>query len=94
MNHKEFISALAQRTNLTTRNTQSLVTSLLAELTARFEEGDTLQVTNFGAFEVKKKLERVITNPAGGRMLVPPKLALVFKPSATLKETVQEGGEQ
>lgn len=93
MNHKEFISTLAMRTNLTSKNTQSLVNSLLAELTSRFEDGDALQVTNFGSFEVKKKLERIINKPTGGRMLVPPKLALVFKPSATLKDNIQEGGE-
>lgn len=93
MNHKEFISTLAMRTNLSSKNTQSLVNSLLAELTSRFEDGDALQVTNFGSFEVKKKLERIINKPTGGRMLVPPKLALVFKPSATLKDNIQEGGE-
>lgn len=95
MNHKEFISSLSQRTGLTAKHTQSMVNSLLAELTARFEGCDTLQVQNFGTFEVKKKMERIVVNPSGGqRMLVPPKLALVFKPSSNLKENIQEGGEQ
>ncbi len=95
MNHKEFISALSQQTGLTAKRTQSMVSNLLAELTARFEEGDALQVQNFGTFEVKKKMERIIVNPSGGqRMLVPPKLALVFKPSVNFKESIQEGGEQ
>ena len=94
MNHKEFISALSQRTGLSTKNTQSLVTSLLAELSARFEDGDSLTVQGFGTFEVKKKLERVIVSPTGQRMLVPPKLTLSFKPSPTLKDSIQEGGEE
>ena len=93
MNHKEFISALSQRTSLSSKNTQALVASLLAELSARFEDGDSLSVQNFGTFEVKKKLERVIVSPTGQRMLVPPKLILNFKPSPTLKDSIQEGGE-
>lgn len=93
MNHKEFISALSQRNGLSAKNTQSLVSSLLAELSARFEEGDSLSVQSFGTFEVKKKLERVIVSPTGQRMLVPPKLTLGFKPSPALKDSIQEGGE-
>lgn len=94
MNHKEFIAALARRTGLSTKNTQALVGNLLTELSSHFEEGDALQVQNFGSFEVKKKLERVVTNPNGGqRMLVPPKLVLNFKPSSSLKENAQKGGD-
>ena len=94
MNHKEFISTLSQRTGLTAKHTQTLVNNLLAELTARFEDGDSLQIQSFGTFEVKKKMERIVINPSSGqRMLVPPKLTLVFKPSPTLKDSIQEGGE-
>ncbi|MCR5180471.1 MAG: HU family DNA-binding protein [Bacteroidaceae bacterium] len=94
MNHKDFISVLSQRTGASTKVTQTLVNNLLAEMTSRFEEGESLQVQNFGTFEVKKKLERIVVNPTNGqRMLVPPKLALSFKPSLSLKDAVQEGGE-
>ena len=93
MNHKEFISSLALRTNLSGKQTQALVNNLLTELTNRFEEGDALQIQNFGSFEVKKKMERVVVNPSGGqRMLVPPKLVLAFKPVASMKEKLKNGG--
>ncbi|MBR4533181.1 MAG: HU family DNA-binding protein [Bacteroidaceae bacterium] len=94
MNHKEFISALSQRTSLSAKNTQALVSNLLAELTTRFEDGDSLSVQGFGAFEVRKKLERIIVSPNGQRLLVPPKLTLSFKPSTSMKDSIQEGGEQ
>jgi len=49
-------------------------------------------VPNFGTFEPKKKLERVIVNPASGqRMLVPPKLVLGFKPNQTWKDKLKGG---
>jgi DNA-binding protein HU-beta/integration host factor subunit alpha len=56
-----------------------------------FQEGDSVSVPNFGAFEVKKKNERVIVNPTSGqRMLVPPKLVLNFRPNIAWKEKVKK----
>ena len=52
-----------------------------------WQEGDSLSLSGFGVLEVKKKNERMSVNPATGiRMLVPPKLAVSFKPSPLLKE--------
>ena len=94
MNNKEFIAALSRKESLLQRDTQKLVNLLVAELTSQFENGSTLTVQNFGQFEVKKKLERVVVNPSSGqRMLVPPKLVLNFKSYPALKERTQKGGE-
>ena len=95
MNNKEFISALSQKESLLQRDTQKLVNLLVAELTSQFENGSTLAVQNFGQFEVKKKLERVVVNPSSGqRMLVPPKMVLNFKPNANWKEQIKNGGDE
>ena len=94
MNNKEFISALSQKEGLLQRDAQKMVNLLVAELSAQFENGNTLTVQNFGQFEVKKKLERVVVNPSSGqRMLVPPKLVLNFKAYPALKERTQKGVE-
>lgn len=94
MNNKEFVTKLAQQESLTARDAQLLVNHLVAELVAQFENGNTLTVQNFGLFEVKKKMERVVVNPSSGqRMLVPPKLVLGFKASPNLKGRMQKGGE-
>ena len=94
MNNKEFITALSQQESLSQRDAQMLVNHLVAELAAQFENGNQLAVLNFGQFEVKKKMERVVNNPSTGqRMLVPPKLVLNFKPSPNLKGRIQKGGE-
>ena len=48
----------------------------------------------FGTFEVKKRLERVVVNPTTKkRQLVPPKLVLGFRPVASVKEKLKNGGE-
>ena len=95
MNNKEFIAALAERTNLPSRDVSALVTALETEISAALEEEKTISITGFGNFEVKKKLERVMMNPTTGlRMLVPPKLVLAFKPNQALKGKVKNGREE
>jgi DNA-binding protein HU-beta/integration host factor subunit alpha len=47
---------------------------------------DTVVVPSFGAFEPKKRNERVMIHPSTGRrMLVPPRIVLTFKISQVLK---------
>ena len=61
----------------------------------KFLEGESVTFSRFGTFEVKKRLERVIVNPSTQqRMLVPPKLVLTFKPIASIKEKLKNGGTE
>ena len=93
MNNKEFISSLADRTNMKPVEVQKIMDKLISLMGECFQEGDSVQLANFGSFEVKKKLERVMVNPnTGQRMLVPPKLVLGFKPNATWKDKIKKGG--
>ena len=74
----------------TMQDTSSLMSALVTEMTAQLEEENVVSVQNFGSFEVKKKQERVVVNPATQqRMLVPPKLIISFKPTASFKEKMQ-----
>lgn len=87
MNNKEFISELSKRTGYTNRNTTQLVSSVLGIMSQELQEGKSVVIQGFGAFDVKKKLERISVNPVSHqRMLIPPKLVLSYKPSVTLKE--------
>lgn len=87
MNNKEFIAELAERTGYSTKDAQRMVNFLVDAMGDAFQEGDSVLVPNFGLFETKKKMERIMVNPSTGqRMLVPPKLVLNFKPNQTWKE--------
>ena len=92
MNNKQFIQELAQRTGYTQDDVQKMVFTLADAMNEKFQEGDNVVMQNFGTFEVKKRLERVMTNPSTG-MLVPPKLVLNFKPVASIKEKLKKGEE-
>lgn len=89
MNNKEFITELSRRTGFSVRETTDLLGKLIAEITHQLEEGQSIAAPGFGAFEVRKKAERISVNPTTKqRFLVPPKLVLGFKPSGLLKERV------
>jgi len=84
---KEFISELASRLNKSQQDTTQLLDVLVSDMVKELEEGKTINIQEFGAFEVKKKAERISVNPTTQqRMLVPPKLVLAFKPHNKLKE--------
>ena len=73
--------------DMSPKEAQKLATTLINELAENLDDGNSLTIQGFGSFEVKKKLERVVVNPTTKqRMLVPPKLALSFKPSNLLKD--------
>lgn len=95
MNNKDFISELSQRMGYSVTETQKLVTDVINAMGNSFLEGDMVTVSNFGTFEVKKKMERIMVNPSTQqRMLVPPKLVLGFKPHTAWKEQIKKGGEK
>lgn len=92
MNNKEFIAELAERTGYSAKDTQKLVNTLIDAMGDAFQEDNAILVPNFGLFETKKKMERIMVNPSTGqRMLVPPKLVLTFKPNQTWKEKLKGG---
>ncbi len=89
MNNKEFISALSRSLDVSLSEAQDYVNILNSSIVNLLNDKDTLSVKGFGSFEVKKRLERVVTNPSTRqKMLAPPKLTLVFKTSPNFKETI------
>lgn len=92
MNNKEFIAELAQRRGYTPKNTQAMVNNIINAMGDAFQEDNSVMIPNFGVFETRKKMERIMVNPSTGlRMLVPPKLVLNFKPNQTWKDKLKGG---
>lgn len=90
MNNKDFINELSKRTGLSNDLIQKNIHVMLDFMNDDFEQGNPVTIQDFGTFEVKKKMERIVVNPSTQqRMLVPPKLVLNFKPVAKVKEKVK-----
>lgn len=95
MNNKEYIAALSQRLGMKTDDTMKWVNTVLLTMGDNFQEGNSVSVMNFGSFEVKKKMERVLVSPTTGqRMLIPPKLVLGFRPNTAWKEKLKKGEKE
>lgn len=91
MNNKDFVSELSRRLGYSQKDCSALLGALVAEISGQLEEDRIVSLSEFGNFEVRKKLERVVINPATQqRMLVPPRLVVAFKPSAQLKDKFNE----
>lgn len=89
MNGDDFISLLSEKTGRDTNDTARLVSSLTDIIVSGMQDGKVVSLQGFGVFEVKKKTEKIVVNPATGkRMLYPPKLVIGFRPSSLLKEKI------
>ena len=89
MNNKEFLASLSAKTGYNAKQTGQMVMDVIRSITDELIEENTVGITGFGTFEVKKKLERVLVNPSTKqRMLVPPKMVVSFKPNTGMKDKV------
>lgn len=87
MNNKDFVTALSKETNQSVGDVTQMIYDTLRILEEHFQQDDAINISSFGTFEVKKKMERISVNPTTGkRYLVPPKLVLAFRQSNVLKE--------
>lgn len=64
MNNKDFIHQLSLRLGITHEEAQATMNKTIDIMGDVFQEGDSIQMPNFGTFEVKKRLERIVVNQA------------------------------
>ena len=92
MNNKEYIAELSRRTGYSQEDTQRMVCCVVESMGQQFDECENVFIPNFGTFELKKRMERIVVSPSTGqRMLVPPKIVLNFKPAASVKSMMKKG---
>lgn len=91
MNKTELIAAAAERAGVTKKDTELVVEALLETIVDALLDGQKVQITGFGAFEVKERSARVGRNPRTGEMKqIPATQVVSFKPGKGLKDTVAE----
>ncbi len=89
MTKTELVAAAAKKAGLTQKDTDKALAALIDVVTAALAEGDKVQLTGFGTFEVREKAAREGRNPrTGAAISVPASKAPAFKAGATLKKAV------
>ena len=91
MNKTELIAAIAEKTNLTKKDSELALAAALEAITEALVEGDKVQLIGFGTFETKKREAREGRNPRTGETIkVPASKAPVFKAGKALKDKVAQ----
>jgi len=90
MNYSELIAALSQRLQLSKTEVGKRMDDTITIITEELTKDKVVSIMNFGTLEVKKKLERIATNPnTGSKLLIPPKLVVKYKPSVTFNKKLK-----
>jgi integration host factor subunit alpha len=81
--------AVYQKVGLSRTESAALVELVLQEVTDCLERGETVKLSSFGSFVVRKKGQRIGRNPKTGKEVpISPRRVMVFKPSAILKQRI------
>ena len=89
MNNMQFIQALAKEVGKTQATTRDLVKTVIETMRDNFRQGETVRISNFGIFEVKKRKARTIVNPVTKQDInVPEKSKLRIRPAIALKKKI------
>ncbi|HWV51309.1 integration host factor subunit alpha [Pseudorhodoplanes sp.] len=88
----DLCEAVYQKVGLSRTESATLVEQVLKEITDCLERGETVKLSSFGSFVVRKKGQRVGRNPKTGKEVpISPRRVMVFKPSAILKQKINGG---
>jgi integration host factor subunit alpha len=83
--------AVYQEVGLSRNESAELVETVLSELSDTLVKGETVKISSFGSFIVRKKGGRVGRNPKTGEEVpIDPRRVLVFRPSQVLKDRIRE----
>jgi integration host factor subunit alpha len=89
----DLIEALARRTNLQRGEAARLLTAMLDRIQDALVEGETVKLSRFGNFTVRKKRTRIGRNPKTGKEVpITPRRVVTFRPSQMLRDFVERGG--
>lgn len=89
MNKSEWIRATAQRAGLPVNETTKALNAALELIALQLSQGDKVQLSGFGSFELREREARMGRNIHTGEALsIPASQVPVFKPSKTLKDIV------
>lgn len=91
MNKQELISAAAEKTGFSKKDTEATVTAVLETIISALEDNEKVQLVGFGSFEVKERAARIGRNPKTKESIeIPASVVPVFKAGKALKDSVSK----
>lgn len=88
---KDLIGIIAEKTNITKKNTETVINEFITTVTDALVTGDDVKLTGFICFEVKDVAERTGRNPKTSEtILIPAHKKVAVKVGKALKDAVNE----
>jgi integration host factor subunit alpha len=85
----DLYAAVYEKVSLSRSEASAIVETVLKEIIDTLARGETVKLSSFGSFVVRKKNKRMGRNPkTGTEVPISPRRVLVFKPSAILKQDI------
>lgn len=86
---KDLVATVAEQEGFTKKDTEAVIDAFIEAVKASLIEGNAVQLTGFGKFEVTESAARAGRNPQTGEEIqIPSKLRPKFRPGKTLKQAV------
>ena len=89
MTKADLITKIAEKSELSKKDSEKALNAVIAAVTDALGEGDKVQLTGFGTFEVRDKKEKEAINPrTKEKIIVPARKSPAFKAGKALKDAV------
>lgn len=91
MNKTELIAAIAEKTELSKKDSEKALKAFVDVVTEQLKAGEKIQLVGFGTFETAKREKREGRNPQTGKtMTIPASTVPKFKAGKALKDEVNK----
>jgi len=91
----DLYEAVCKKVGLSRNQSAIYVEVVIKEITECLERGEAVKLSSFGSFVVRKKGQRIGRNPKTGKEVpISPRRVMVFKPSAILKQRINNGAAE
>ena len=89
MNKAELVAAIAERTELSKKDTEKALKAFVDVVAEELKKSEKIQLVGFGTFEVSERAAREGRNPANGQpMQIAASKAPKFKAGKALKDAI------
>ncbi len=89
MNKTELIAVAAERTGMSKKDTERVLSAAIDAVTSALVAGEKVQISGFGIFETKERQARIGRNPHTKEAIeIPATRVPAFKASKALKDSV------
>jgi len=90
MNKTELIAAVAEKANVSKKESEAVVTAAFDAIVASLKDGEKVQLVGFGSFEVKSRAARTGRNPkTKAEITIPASKVPSFKAGKAFKDAIK-----